>query len=57
MYGTSIATSTITGLLDSIGAQAIDATVFTVTEFFGWIILAIVLGFIIFLGKRLLHIR
>jgi len=57
MYGTSIATSTITGLLDNLGSQSVAATIFTVETFWGWIILAVVLGMLIFLGKRLLHIR
>jgi len=57
MFGTSIATSTITGVLDAIGTQSVNATVYMVQTFWGWIILAAVVGYLIYLGKGLLHLR
>jgi len=57
MYGTGIATSTITGLLDNLGSQSVAAAVYTTETFWGYMILAVVIGFLIGLGKNLLHIR
>jgi len=57
MFGTSIATTTVTGMLDTLGASAVNATIYTVVTFFGWIILAAVIGYLIYLGKGLLHLR